>query len=41
LPSQVAQQIRSGDFKKAAVGACAPKPGQENFTTYSVAILFY
>jgi hypothetical protein len=41
LPSQVAQQIRSGDFKKAAVGACTPKPGQENFTTYSVAILFY
>ncbi len=41
LPSQVAQQIRSGDFRKAAVGACAPQPDQANFTTYRVAILFY
>jgi hypothetical protein len=41
LPSQVAQQIRSGDFRKAAVGACAPEPSQANFTTYRVAILFY
>ncbi|HEX4311310.1 MAG TPA: CAP domain-containing protein [Acidobacteriaceae bacterium] len=41
LPSQVAQQIRTGDFRKAAVGACAPGPGQANFTTYRVAILFY
>ena len=41
LPSQVAQQIRGGDFRKAAVGACAPQPAQANFTTYRVAILFY
>jgi hypothetical protein len=41
LPSQVAQQIRSGDFRKAAVGACAPGPSQANFTTYRIAILFY
>lgn len=41
LPSQVVQQIRSGDFRKAAVGACSPAPGQTNFTTYHVAILFY
>jgi hypothetical protein len=41
LPAQVAQQIRSGDFKKAAVGACAPGTSQASFTTYRVAILFY
>jgi hypothetical protein len=41
LPSQVEQQIRSGDFKKAAVGACAPGNSQVSFTTYRVAILFY
>jgi hypothetical protein len=41
LPSQVTQQIQTGDFRKAAVGACAPGPGQANFTTYRVAILFY
>lgn len=41
LPSQVAQQIRGGDFKKAAVGACAPESSQPNFTIYRVAILFY
>ena len=41
LPAQVEQQIHAGDFKRAAVGACAPTPGQTQFTTYRVAILFY
>jgi len=41
LPTQVTNQIRAGDFRKAAVGACAPDPGQENFTTSRIAILFY
>jgi hypothetical protein len=41
LPSQVAEQIRGGDFRKAAVGACAPQPSQASFTTYRVAIIFY
>jgi hypothetical protein len=41
LPSQVQQQIRSGDFRRAAVGACAPTPDQADFTTCRVAILFY
>jgi len=41
LPAQVEEQIRSGDFKKAAVGACATGPSQANFTTYRVAIIFY
>lgn len=41
LPSQVIQQIRSGHFSKAAVGACAPELSQSAFTTYRVAILLY
>ncbi|HVT96353.1 MAG TPA: CAP domain-containing protein [Acidobacteriaceae bacterium] len=41
LPAQVVEVIRSKDFKRAAVGACAPNSGQANFTTYGVAILFY
>jgi hypothetical protein len=41
LPAQVVQQIHSGDFRKAAVGACAPGARQAGFTTYRVAILFY
>lgn len=41
LPSQVEQQIHSGDFQKAAVGACPPSASQANFTMYRVAILFY
>lgn len=41
LPSEVIQQIRGGDFRKAAVGACAPDPGQADFTRYRVAVLFY
>lgn len=41
LPPQVVQQIRGGDFKKAAVGACAPGASQASFTTYRVAIVFY
>lgn len=40
LPTAVAQQIRSGDYTKAGVGACSPKD-QGGFTTYRVAILFY
>lgn len=41
LPDQVAEQIRRGGFTKAAVGGCAPEGGQQDFTTYRVAILFY
>jgi Cysteine-rich secretory protein family len=41
LPSQVVQVIHSRDFRKAAVGACAPTPSQSGFTTYRVAIVFY
>lgn len=41
LPAQVVQVIRSRDFRKAAVGACAPTPSQAGFTTYRVAVVFY
>jgi hypothetical protein len=41
LPSQVAQQIRSGQFTKAAVGACSPGQSAGNFTSYRVAVLLY
>lgn len=41
LPDQVRQQIRRGDFRRAAVGACAPGASQESFTVYRVAIVFY
>jgi hypothetical protein len=41
LPPQVLQQIRSGGFTRAAVGACAPQKTNPNFTTYRVAILLY
>jgi len=41
LPGEALQQIQSGDFRKAAVGACAPDPSQASFTRYRVAILFY
>jgi len=41
LPDPVVRQIRSGDFRRAAVGACSQQSGQTSFTTYRVAILFY
>lgn len=41
LPPQVEQQIRAGGFTRAAVGACAPRETNPNFTSYRVAILLY
>jgi hypothetical protein len=41
LPSQVAQQLRSGQYTKAAVGACSPGGSQGNFTSYRVGVLLY
>lgn len=41
LPNEALQAIQSGDFRKAAVGACEPDASQANFTRYRVAILFY
>ena len=40
LPPQIVQQIATGKFAKAAIGACPPPSGSD-FTTYRVAILFY
>lgn len=41
LPTEADQQIRGGNFRKAAVGACTPDMSQTSFTRYRVAILFY
>lgn len=41
LPAQVAQQIKNGQFTKAAVGACPSDGSQGSFTVYRVAILLY
>lgn len=40
IPAQVEQQIESGHYTRAAVGACAA-PAGETFTTYRVAMLLY
>ncbi len=40
IPPQVGQQIHSGHYARAAVGAC-PAPANEQFTTYRVTILMY
>ncbi|WP_117297022.1 CAP domain-containing protein [Paracidobacterium acidisoli] len=41
LPGQVAQQVASGRYTKAAVGACAPSGVPGSFTMFRVAVLFY
>lgn len=44
LPSQMAQALASGQFKQAAVGACAPQgngSGGPVFSGYRVAVLLY
>lgn len=41
VPSQVSQLIRTGNFQKAGVGACAPHGEQTDFTMYRVAVVFY
>ncbi len=41
LPNGLAASIGNGQFKQAAVGACAPLRNNPAFTTYRVAILLY
>ena len=46
LPPQLEQQLASGQFKQAAVGACAPKGGGTTaggpvFSGFRVAVLLY
>jgi hypothetical protein len=41
LSAQLRQQIHSGVYTKAAVGACAPIGVQSTFTMYRVAVLLY
>lgn len=41
LPAQIDAQLRSGNYRKAAVAACTGGPRQGSFTTYRVAIVLY
>ena len=42
LPAVLEQKIASGQFHKAAVGACdSGNPAQAGFTTYKIAVLLY
>ncbi len=45
LPSALVQRVRSGSFRSAAVGACAPHLAstqeQASFTAYRIAVLLY
>lgn len=41
LPSQVAAQLQSGNYHRAAVAACSPGGENGGFTIYRVAIVLY
>ncbi len=41
LPDELEQQVKSGKYHTAAVGACAPANAQNGFTSYRVAALLY
>jgi hypothetical protein len=41
LPDVLLQQIATGKFASAAVGACPSQPAGQQFTTYHVAVLLY
>lgn len=41
LPQPLEQQLASGHYHKAAVGACDPGNPEQGFTTYRVAVLLY
>lgn len=41
LPDVVAQRIRQGSYREAAVGACPSAQAGQGFTTYRVAVLLY
>jgi uncharacterized protein YkwD len=41
LPQPLSIQIASGEYRSAAVGACAVKGAQSGFTSYRVAVILY
>ena len=41
LPRELANQLQSGKYRKAAVGSCPPQEDDPAFTSYRVAVLLY
>jgi uncharacterized protein YkwD len=41
LPRELASKLRSGKYRKAAVGSCPPQEDDPAFTSYRVAVLLY
>lgn len=41
LPSQLTDRLAGGQYRSAAVGACAAESSQSDFTMYRVAVLLY
>ena len=41
LPQELANQLASGKYRKAAVGSCPAQNGGGAFTSYRVAVLLY
>jgi uncharacterized protein YkwD len=41
LPRALTSQLRSGKYRKAAVGSCPPQEDDGTFTSYRVAVLLY
>jgi uncharacterized protein YkwD len=41
LPRNLASRVGSGNYRYAAVGACAPKDAESGFTSYRVAVILY
>lgn len=41
LPQPLTDHLRSGNYRWAAVGSCAPQSAQNSFTAYRLAVLLY
>jgi hypothetical protein len=41
LPGILEQQISTGPFRTAAIGACDTGNGQQGFTTYRLAVMLF
>jgi hypothetical protein len=41
LPQPLVDQLRSGRYRKAAVGSCPPQDVEGSFTIYRVAVALY
>lgn len=41
LPTELAEVLANGSYRKASVGSCAAQNVNGDFTTYRVAVLLY